>query len=614
MPMIQELVSRSGILRRAVVSWMLLIASVAGTRSQEISIGKNVQISTPKSHTDHMETTACADPANPLHLIAASMYVGHYDAITGSNIAVYTSVDGGSNWSLTLDTAQVADPTCAYGPDGVAYFTMMKFDGSNEYKNLDLYRSADGGKNWSSPIVLSGDHSFDRPWISVDGSGGIYRGRVYINASGVSFPSLTDPSPLPRPYVEFLYSSDGGKSFITDQGLLENGTFHDSGSVVLADGTVVVSYYPLVPEAEPNSVTKRSRLKALVSSDGGRTFSGPFIVSRGSTSGLPGSHVSADLNPSLAADLSSGKFRDRVYIVWTDMRSGRAQTWFSYSSDKGRTWSSAKPLNQDRPFDRAAPEKGPDEINPVVAVNKNGIIGVMWCDRRDTPEKGYWPRFTASLDGGETWTPSVRISEKPFQETRSIDWFVRTDLSSGTNKPRSIEIRPTFGFAKLYRPGDTSGLAADAAGVFHPVWIDDRTGAHQVWTAPITVTGAVTERNDITDKTQIEVTDFSTDDVQQVIRISVRLKNISATTVRGPFLMEIVDLPWLPPGYETYVTNATNGLDGVGAVWDFAASSKDASLSPGEVSSSRELKFRYASPEKEPVVTLKVRVLGRPSS
>jgi hypothetical protein len=41
-----------------------------------------------------------------------------------------------------------------------------------------------------------------------------------------------------------------------------------------------------------------------------------------------------------------------------------------------------------------------------------------------------------------------------------------------------------------FNSGDTAGLAADAGGTFHPVWIDNRTGTHQVWTASVGVRGA----------------------------------------------------------------------------------------------------------------------------
>jgi hypothetical protein len=35
--------------------------------------------------------------------------------------------------------------------------------------------------------------------------------------------------------------------------------------------------------------------------------------------------------------------------------------------------------------------------------------------------------------------------------------------------------------------GDTAGLAASADGTFHALWIDNRTGVQQAWTAAITV-------------------------------------------------------------------------------------------------------------------------------
>jgi hypothetical protein len=35
--------------------------------------------------------------------------------------------------------------------------------------------------------------------------------------------------------------------------------------------------------------------------------------------------------------------------------------------------------------------------------------------------------------------------------------------------------------------GDTAGLAADADGVFHRVWIDNRTGIPQMWTTTVTI-------------------------------------------------------------------------------------------------------------------------------
>jgi hypothetical protein len=86
----------------------------------------------------------------------------------------------------------------------------------------------------------------------------------------------------------------------------------------------------------------------------------------------------------------------------------------------------------------------------------------MWYDRRDFPNHdGYVPRFAASFDGGETFTASVVISKAP--------------------NARSAQKGPDF----LLNGGDTAGLTAAADGRFHAVWIDNRTGVQQVWTAAI---------------------------------------------------------------------------------------------------------------------------------
>src|ERR1051326_1937983 len=49
-----------------------------------------------------------------------------------------------------------------------------------------------------------------------------------------------------------------------------------------------------------------------------------------------------------------------------------------------------------------------------------------------------------------------------------------------------------------FKSGDTSGLVADSAGAFHPVWIDNRSGWSQIWTAPVRVEGNLRALQDAT--------------------------------------------------------------------------------------------------------------------
>jgi hypothetical protein len=104
----------------------------------------------------------------------------------------------------------------------------------------------------------------------------------------------------------------------------------------------------------------------------------------------------------------------------------------------------------------------------TVAVNNDGTVGVLWYDRREFPAgDGYRPRFAASRDGGAQWSTSVAVSTAPNAAAAQR------------------------GDGYMPNGGDTAGLAAASDGRFHALWIDNRTGVQQVWTAVITVAEGV---------------------------------------------------------------------------------------------------------------------------
>src|SRR5207247_9572456 len=90
--------------------------------------------------------------------------------------------------------------------------------------------------------------------------------------------------------------------------------------------------------------------------------------------------------------------------------------------------------------------------------------------------------------------------------------------------------------------GHTAGLAVGTDGVFHPVWIDNRTGIPQLWTAPIAVRGTVQKHgasslaalDDITDKLTLFVESNRYDRATNTLTLTARLKNTSTDTVYGP--------------------------------------------------------------------------------
>jgi hypothetical protein len=133
----------------------------------------------------------------------------------------------------------------------------------------------------------------------------------------------------------------------------------------------------------------------------------------------------------------------------------------AHSPDGGRTWSKSIV-----PTDNAATDTT-DQFMPTLTVNRDGVAGLLFYDRRDNPDnRTFYARFTASLDGGVTWLPSVRLSTAPYM--------------AGEVAQKS---------AFTYNGGDTAGLVATADGLFHAFWVDDRTGVPQVYTSIVTVAG-----------------------------------------------------------------------------------------------------------------------------
>lgn len=308
-------------------------------------------------------------------------------------------------------------------------------------------------------------------------------------------------------------------------------------------------------------------------------------------------------------------------MPWPDRRSGRDEIYVAYSRDKGKTWSKPIAINDGR---EAPPARGPDHLLPVIAVNPAGIVGVVWQDRRDHPDNlGYWVRFTASLDGGDTWLPSVRVSEKPHTISGSEVWPI-SGGASAANGILSVEIGyNSFDFSG----GHYSGLAVTPDRRFHPTWVDNRTGVPQIWSAPVLVPGRVVKNGaaelsgltEVADKLTLSMTNLGYDAKSGVLTAMATLKNTSIDTIRGPFKVRVLAVRSELAAVR--ILDADNGLAGAGALWDFSSPLPGAQLLPGARSIPRKLRFQLSDvrsfrDEDEfrlRLVTLEARVLAPPS-
>jgi hypothetical protein len=95
--------------------------------------------------------------------------------------------------------------------------------------------------------------------------------------------------------------------------------------------------------------------------------------------------------------------------------------------------------------------------------------------------------------------------------------------------------------------GHTVGLAASSDGVFHAVWVDNRSGISQLWTAPITVTGSAIRNGspelsalqDVSSKTQVGFANASFQWSSGELSFDMYVKNTSKKALRGPLKLRL---------------------------------------------------------------------------
>ncbi|QEH34964.1 hypothetical protein OJF2_35090 [Aquisphaera giovannonii] len=462
-------------MRMRTISPTIILCLLVGTEQRalaagkpSVSVGPNVQVSRANARVPHAEVVIAADPTRPEHLLAASMLAAEEGAKEESRVVVYSSSDGGRTWAVSFEPSAKADPALAFGPDGTAHLAVIAPEGEDKFRIL-VFRLAHGGQQWQR--ITGGDRfSLDRPFLAV-GQAGPGRGTLYLSGTGGERTARSNS----RPAVHRSEGEHGLEPVAAwDPDHIQAGDNYANGSlVVLSDGTVVTSY-PCMPFAG-----WKDSIKPVLSAGWkvGLTPTGfecELLVRRIAVGGrlLEGQapvqphYLHASL-PAMASDAGEGRHKDRVYLTWSQWDEVGRRVMLSRSEDRGAHWSEPVPLSE-----QPAEGAGYHAFLPAVAVNKAGVVAVSWYDtrERDRIGKPAWDlRLRVSADGGRAWQPSVRVTSQ-------------TSVFSGED--------PEEEHRRIRRPlwlGDTAGLCADADGAFHPLWIDNRTGERQVWTAAVHV-------------------------------------------------------------------------------------------------------------------------------
>ena len=410
------------------------------------------------------EPSIAASLTNPLNLVVA--FKDHYPSHSDFACRSGRTVNGGVSWILDGQPPSAflfhscTDPVIVADAGGNFYFVYMdsELDQNNTIlrTNINAAKSTDGGATFSTfSAAVLGDPSRnigpDKPYAAIDTfPRSKFKGRIYVSYGG-DFSNGTYR-------IQVVVSSDGGRTWTTpvivsdEASLLSNRVILGSVPLVAPDGTVYIFWVDGFDPVGP------SRIAYTRSKDGGRTWSAPSAVAGGFPNAVDFLIRNEDSHFAIQPDIGAlaNSFPTaavtpdgRIFVAWADASSGGCVDIGGFrsscsnidvrlsSSTDGRTWSAPRKISDD--------VGSADQMFPWIATHPNGLLSLMWMDKRLDPLNANYDVFYTNTADGVAFLPNVRVTTATSRVGGGFDNY-----------------------------GDYNNLAATAGAVI-PVWTDART-------------------------------------------------------------------------------------------------------------------------------------------
>ncbi len=550
------------------------------------------------SAAPHVEMTIAADPKDVTRLIAASIVLSGTDEKPEAH--VYSSKDRGATWSSAIPPEirryGGADPQVTYDGAGSPLFAALATvpEGRGRERSAVLVFRSTGFDTWSHAKNLDSRISYDHEQMVADWYSKRFRNSVYV-AALFGFPNYS---------IAVWRTRDGGRTWSPRAVAMtmQNYGLNDITPVVLSDGTLLV-FAADFPN-NPNIDAPYSNVWAARSDDGGKTFSVRWKVgaqynethARIQQEVSAGDIAAIPTMPSFAADSNpNSRYKDRVYEVWCDRRSGRSRLFFSRSEDRGRTWSSPALVDSNVPA-------GAEQFQQAISVNRNGDIAVTWFDSGGAST--YREFATVSLDGGNSFL-GARALSSATSNARAPGNMIFQPEGLERIKDGHIGIYFVSALSRWPSGGDYMGLAADNFGAYHAFWADSRFGSFQPYTSTFQAgfppKTPPLKSADVSKEIQLIFASSAYDAASGKFRYAVRLKNVGKRAIYGPLTVTIsnVQNPYLVAHKQTrsidapVICDASNAKAGNGATFGYAKALGDfPALQPDEMSGAAQWCFK----------------------
>lgn len=365
----------------------------------------NILLNTDGTIYFQNEESIAVDPTNPDNIVA----IWRDTRTLPLKVGWGYSHDGGTSWTdaglLIGPYEQTSDPALCVNSSGYFYAALLSVGfavpPSPPLTGIYVGLSMNAGVSWPlileavhDPILNVGDPLTDKEMIVCDRTGGPTDGNIYISFNRLSYTLDTSS-------IWCVRSQDG---FMFDDPRLVSatptGTDGAMWSVpaVGADGRVIVAW---TSEGD-------GAIMYDVSYDEGWTWGEDRVLQPTSFyMEVIEDQIHVFSFPALTSDMSQSPFRGLLYCAFTDKAAdGFFDLYLTRSLDSGLTWTPRIRLNDD-PLGNNV-----DQFHPWVSVNDDGVVSVVFYDRRlDVNNVLFDVWVTHSFDGGVTWTPNQRVTE-----------------------------------------------------------------------------------------------------------------------------------------------------------------------------------------------------------
>jgi hypothetical protein len=441
------------------------------------------------THNSEVEPWLAADPSDPEHFVGAWQQ-DRWNNGGSRGIVSAASFDGGTSWTLQSTTKssvctggtaanggnyqRSSDPWASISPDGTTYLQTLSVDtnpgGLGLHPNAILVmRSPDGGLTWDDPTTLKRDENpnvlNDKNSMTADPFDSDFAYAVWDRLVG---PPGMPPAPQAgenaigyRGPTWFARTTDGGDSWEPARKIFDPGTLNQTigNQIVVTGSGDLVNAFDLINNFKNAQGLRGFNIAVIRSEDNGATWDQRRIIvdKHFSFQGVvidpenPNTNTRRVRTGDILPEVASDLNSDSVYLVWQDMRFGPRSSVAFSQSLDGGKTWSDTVKINQTPD--LANDLNEQAFTPMVRVAEDGTVTVSYYDfRNNTPD------------------PALLTDAWAIHCHAAVDDC--TDPSSWTDEVRltdaSFDMKQAP-FAGGNFVGDYEGLATDGSSMF-PFW------------------------------------------------------------------------------------------------------------------------------------------------